>query len=278
MQSDCLSKKAAQIRRMAFEAIVRAGKGHVGGALSCVDVLVALYHGGALRFDPRNPDWEERDRFLMSKGHAAIALFAVLADLGYFDVKELQTVCCDGSRLGEHPDRRVPGVEIDSGSLGHGLGIGAGLALSAKKAGRDCLTVVLLGDGECYEGSIWEAFLFAAHHELNRLVAIIDRNRQITLDFTEQCVRLEPLQDKLVAFGWDVVVVDGHDPDQLVSVCSDLPYRDSPRPLAVIANTIKGKGVSFMEGQLKWHHGMPGDDEIRTARRELTAAAAGAVT
>jgi len=273
MHIDLLPKKAAQIRRAILDSIVNAGKGHVGGAFSCADILVALYHGGALRFDPRDPDWENRDRFIMSKGHSGIALFAVLADLGFFGIEELATVCQEGSRLGEHPDRNVPGVEIDSGSLGHGLGVGAGLALSAKKSGKEYATVVLLGDGECYEGTVWEALLFAAHHELSNLVAVIDRNHQITLNRTEECIRLEPMPDKLEAFGWDVKVVDGHDFGQLRSAFSDLRSRTSSKPLAVIANTIKGKGVSYMEGRLKWHHGMPTEEEILIARRELAEVA-----
>lgn len=264
-----LKRKATQVRLEILKAIVAAGKGHIGGAFSCTDILVALYHGGILRFDPLKPDWEERDRFLLSKGHSGIALYAVLADLGFFDVQELASFGKDGTRLGGHPDRRIPGIEADTGSLGHGLGIGAGLALRAKMDGMDYATVVLLGDGECYEGSVWEAFLFAAHHELNNLMAVIDRNQQCVLDFTEDCVRLSPLHEKLASFGWDVEEVNGHSFGDLLRVFSGLRTRYSPRPLAVVAYTTKGKGVSFMEGRIKWHHGIPDEEQFRVALREL---------
>ena len=270
-----LQHKAAEIRLLILNSIVSAGKGHIGGALSCTDILVALYHGGVLRVDPSCPDLESRDRFILSKGHSGIALYAVLADMGFFDVSELSTVCRNGSRLGEHPDHRVPGVETDTGSLGHGLGIAAGIALASKMDGADRLAVALLGDGECYEGSIWEACMFASHHELRNLVAVVDRNRQITLDYTEQCLRLEPFVDKWAAFGWDVAEVDGHSFEELRGVFTELRKRKSNRPLVVIANTVKGKGISFMEGQLKWHHGMPTDDEVRVACCELKSALRG---
>ena len=270
---DYLHNKAAEIRRLILQAIVAGGKGHIGGAFSCVDILTCLYHGGFLRFDPENPNWEERDRFILSKGHSGIALFAILASLNYFDLAELLTFCRDGSRLGGHPDRKVPGIEADTGSLGHGLGIGTGLALSAKLSNADFRTFVMLGDGECYEGSVWEAFLFAGHHGLNNLVAIIDRNQQCVLDFTENCVRLEPLENKIRSFGWETQVVNGHSHEDLQGVFSGLKDYSSAKPLAIIAETVKGKGVSFMEGQIKWHHGVPAGSELEIARRELSAQA-----
>ncbi len=265
-----LEKKAVEIRSQILEMVVSSGKGHIGGALSCTDILVALYYGGILRLDPQKPQWQERDRFILSKGHSGIALFAVLADLGFFDVAELKTFGQNGSRLGGHPDRRVPGIEADTGSLGHGLGIGAGIALSAKMDSKDFLTFVLLGDGECYEGSVWEALLFASHHNLNNLIAIIDRNQQCVLDYTEDCVSLEPFRDKLLAFGWDVEEVDGHSFKELSGVFANMRDRQSSKPLAVIADTLKGKGVSFMEGKLKWHHGVPNEEELKIARKELS--------
>jgi len=271
IDAEALHRKARQLRLRILEAIAKAGKGHIGGAYSCLDILVALYHGKVLNVDPRNPKWPERDRFILSKGHSGIALYAVLSDLGFFDVAAMNTVCQDGSSLGEHPDHRIPGVEIDTGSLGHGLNIGAGMALNAKMDGLPYFTFVLLGDGECYEGTVWEALLFAAHHQLNNLVAIIDRNRQITLDFTEDCIRLEPLEKKICDFGWDVVMVDGHSYEKLNAVLKASRQPESRKPLAIIANTIKGKGVSFMERQLKWHHGMPNAQEIEIARKELSS-------
>ncbi|OFZ54377.1 MAG: hypothetical protein A2328_02665 [Bdellovibrionales bacterium RIFOXYB2_FULL_36_6] len=154
-----------------MEMIVSANKGHIGGAFSCTDILVTLYYGGILRFDPKNPKWVERDIFIMSKGHSGVALYAILADLGFFPLSELNTFCKNNSMLGGHPDRNIPGIEADTGSLGQDIGIGAGLALSAKMDNKDFMTVVLLGDGECYEGSVWEAAMFAGHHKLDKLVA-----------------------------------------------------------------------------------------------------------
>jgi transketolase len=171
--------------------------------------------------------------------------------------------------LGGHPDRNIPGVEADTGSLGHGLGIAAGMALAAKIDCKECLTVALLGDGECYEGSVWESAMFAAHHQLNRLIAVVDRNGQCVTDFTESCNRLEPFADKWSAFGWDVRSIDGHSFDELLNAFQDIRIRDSSKPLAVIANTVKGKGVSFMERNLVWHHGIPQGEELQTAWKEL---------
>lgn len=264
-----LKKKSSWIRRQVLEMIVTAGKGHIGGAFSCADILTVLYYADVLRFKPRNPEWPGRDRFILSKGHSAVALYAILADLGFFKISELATFCQNGSMLGGHPDRNIPGIEADTGSLGHGLGIASGLALSAQMDKKDFLSIVLLGDGECYEGSVWEAALFAGHHRLSNLVAITDRNRQCVTDFTEDCNRLEPLEDKWQAFGWDVSVVDGHSYDDLISVFRGCRNRNSPKPLMVIANTIKGKGISFMERKIEWHHGVPCGDLLLTARHEL---------
>lgn len=265
-----LEQKACLIRTQILEAIFKAQTGHIGGAFSCTDIIVALYYGGILRFDPNKPQCEGRDKFILSKGHASIALYAVLADLGYFDSSEIMTFCQNGSRLGGHPNRSVPGIEADTGSLGHGLSIGCGLAWCAKIDKKDYKTFVLIGDGECYEGSVWEALMFAAHYELNNLVLIIDRNRQIVMDFTEECIRLDPLSDKLMAFGWQVAEVNGHSFTELEKVFSKAMHRKSSMPLAIIANTTKGKGVSFMEGILRWHHSVPNKEEYDTAIQELT--------
>jgi transketolase len=265
-----LSAKARQLRRRILEAIVAAGKGHIGGAYSCLDILVALYHGKILQVAPTNPAWPGRDRFILSKGHSGVALYAVLSDLGFFKVGELDALCHNGGRLGEHPDHRIPGVEIDTGSLGHGLSVGAGIALGAKLDRRAYFTFVLLGDGECYEGTVWEAALFAAHYRLNNLVAIVDRNRQITLDYTEECIRLEPFAAKWRAFGWETAVINGHSFPALLKTLAKARRRRAPKPLVIIAETIKGKGVSFMERAVKWHHGLPNAGEIEQARRELS--------
>jgi transketolase len=269
--TELISSKATKLRLTVLEAIYRAGKGHIGGAFSCADILATLFYGGFLRFDPTRPDWEDRDRFVLSKGHSGIALLSALADLGYFEESELLTYGRNGSRFGGHPDRNIPGIEADSGSLGHGLGIAVGMALAAKMDRKNCRTYVLMGDGECYEGSVWEALAFGAHHELSDLTAIIDRNGQCVLDYTEDCVRLDPLDKKLSAFGWETVEVDGHSPAELCSALSRRRERAPGRPLAVIAHTVKGKGVSFMEGKIEWHHAVPSPGQYEEARRELLA-------
>ncbi len=264
-----LSQKANWARKQILEMITSAGKGHIGGAFSCTDILVTLYYGDILRFDSSNPKWDKRDRFILSKGHSAAALYAILSDLGYFSSSELKNYQKENSILGGHPDRKIPGIEADTGSLGHGLGIGAGLALSAKMDKKDFMTFVLLGDGECYEGSVWEAAMFAAHHRLNNLIGIIDNNGICSTDFIKDCLRIEPLEEKWEAFGWDVITVDGHSFKDLLSVFSEVRSRKSERPLMIIANTIKGKGVSFMEGNPNWHHAIPNKEQLEIARKEL---------
>lgn len=245
---------------------VVANAGHLGGTFSCTDILVTLYYGDILRFNPRYPHWDERDRFILSKGHAGLALYPILADLGFFPLSELESLA---NTFGINPDINIPGVEINTGSLGQGLGVGVGLALSGKIDRKDFCTVVLLGDGECYEGSVWEASLFAAHHELNKLVAIIDYNGLSATDFTKNIIRQEPVEDKWKAFGWNTVSINGHSFAEILRVLKDIHDSKSNKPLAVVAHTIKGKGVSFMENKISWHHGVPRGDELEVARREL---------
>jgi transketolase len=269
MDNQQLTEKSASVRRAIFDMIMSARKGHIGGSLSCVDILVALYSGHTLRFDPQNPRWPDRDRFILSKGHACEALYAVLAEKGFFPVDVLETYGKPGTILGGHVDNSIPGVDVSTGSLGHGLGIGAGIALSARLDQKDFLTFVLMGDGECYEGSVWEAAMFASHHHLSNLIAIVDRNKQITLDFTENCNRLEPFDDKWRSFGWEVVSLDGNKLTDLLPVFQDLRKRQADQPIVIIANTIKGKGVSFMEGNLSWHHNLPKGEQVETARKDL---------
>lgn len=265
-----LKKKANSVRIQVLEMIASAGKGHIGGTFSCIDILVTLYYGGVLRFvNPQDPNWNKRDRFILSKGHSAAALYAILADLGYFPISELYNYQKEGCILTGHPHKRIPGIEADTGSLGHGLGIGAGLALSAKIDKKDFLTVVLLGDGECYEGSVWEAAMFASHHKLNNLIGIVDKNGICSIDFIKDCLEIEPLEDKYRAFGWDAISVDGHSFQDLISVLSSVRIRKSDKPLMIIAQTIKGKGVSFMENNPKWHHSVPKGAEAVAAMQEL---------
>ena len=261
-----LNDKSVYIRQSILEAIYHSGKGHIGGAFSCTDILVSLYYGGILKYDSKNPKWNQRDRFILSKGHAAIALYAILADTGYYSSSELR-LFNSGGLLGEHPDTNIPGIEINSGSLGHGLGVGAGMALAAKLDKKDYITYVLLGDGECYEGSIWEAAMFASHHNLDNLITIIDRNGLCIHGLTEEIIALDPLEKKFEAFGFSVTIINGHNFDEILSTLSS---NKSKKPKLIIADTIKGKGVSFMENNASWHHGEISDKVYKQAKKELT--------
>jgi len=260
-----LDNKAHSIRLKVLDTIYKSGKGHIGGAFSCTDILVSLYYGNVLNYNPEFPKLKDRDRFLLSKGHAAVSLYAILADLGFFSKSELD-LFNNGSILGEHPDTNIPGIEINSGSLGHGLGVGAGIAIGAKLYNEKYNTYVLLGDGECNEGSVWEAAIFASHHELNNLIAIVDRNGLCIHGNTEEINKLSPLDKKFEAFGWSVSKIDGHNIKQIVSELKD---HDRKKPKMIIANTIKGKGVSFMENKSKWHHGGISKDIYNKAKKEL---------
>jgi len=270
MRINNLIRKSAEIRLRVLETALRAGKGHVPPAFSWVDIGVSLFYGGILQIKPSEPRWPERDRFILSKGHGCLTLYAILSDLGFFPKNELENFCGHGCLLAGHPDPNIPGVEIVSGSLGHGLGISAGMALSAKIDGKDWFVYTLLGDGECQEGSVWEAAMFASHHKLNNLVAIVDRNRLGATDFTENSLSLEPFSRRWQAFGWEVVNKNGHDIEQLIDVLSKAKQRTSAQPLLIIADTTKGKGVSFMEGSPLWHHRMPKSEEIQAALKELS--------
>ncbi|MBI3561302.1 MAG: transketolase [Gammaproteobacteria bacterium] len=238
-----------------------SGSGHVGSALSQTDILVALYRG-ALRVDPKRPDWPQRDRFVLSKGHGGLGLAAVLADCGFINPEDLSTFGKTGSALGMHMHhRKLPAIEAATGSLGHGLGIAVGMALGVRLKTWPSRTICLLSDGECYEGSTWEAALAAGAQRLHRLLAVVDRNR-LTMDgFTEQEVPLEPLADKWASFGWRVINCDGHDFRQLCSNIEialaepDAADAEAQRPTVILAQTIKGKGVDFMENEAKWHYG-----------------------
>lgn len=268
MSTIALAEKSRQIRTDILNAVHKAGKGHIGGAFSIVEILVSLYYGNILKFDSKEPKWESRDRFILSKGHAGVALYAVLADLGYFPKEELDFLN-QGRLLGEHPDPRIPGIEVVSGSLGHGLPIGSGMALADKMDKNSRQTFVLMGDGECYEGSVWEAAMFAAHHELHNLIGIVDRNGLITHGTTESINRLEPFADKWKAFGWEVFEVNAHDLADLQDTWKAIISKKSGAPSMVIANSIKGKGVSFMENNFNWHHGGIDDAKLATALTEL---------
>ena len=265
-----LRRRATRIRLRDLRMVYEAGLGHPGGEFSAIDILTTLYFG-VLRYDPARPDDPERDRFVLSKGHGAAALYTTLAEAGYLDPAELSTFMAPLSRLNGHPDRnKVPGVETNTGPLGHGFPVAVGIALAAKLDASDRRTFVLTGDGELQEGSMWEAAMAASHYELDGLTAIVDRNGLQQGDRTESTIRLEPLADKWRAFGWSVVEVDGHDHAALLTTLRGMPL-EAGRPSCVIAHTHKGHGVSFMSDQVAWHHHVPTRDEYERAVAELQA-------
>ena len=264
-----LRQRAIDMRLRDLKMVHGAKLGHIGGEFSATDILATLYFGGVLRYDPANPDDPARDRFVLSKGHSAAALYTTLAMAGYFDEAELDTFLQPLSNLNGHPDRnKVPGVETNTGPLGHGFPVAVGIALSGALDGADRRTFVLTGDGELQEGSMWEAAMAAAHYELDRLVCIVDRNRLQQGDRTELTMGLDPLPDKFQAFGWAVREVDGNDPAALLEVFATLPF-ENDKPNCVIANTTKGKGVSFIEDRKEWHHKIPSDEQYEQAVAEL---------
>jgi len=263
-----LEDKARWVRRRTFEMVISAGAGHLGGSFSSTDILVALYYGGVLAHDPSDPDWDGRDRLIASKGHSSLGLYPILADRGYFPLADLEEFNGEGSVLGGHPDTRTPGIETVTGSLGHGLGIGAGLALGMARKGENSGTFVLIGDGESQEGAVWESAMFAAQHRLSRLTAIVDNNGVSATDHTANTINVEPVTDKWAAAGWDARSVDGHSFSELLDAFSGEGTSD--RPKAIIAKTVKGKGVSFMEDTPAFHHGLPSGDQIELARAELS--------
>jgi len=263
-----IKQRAGRIRRKALEMIVAAGQGHPGGDMSSSDILAALYFD-IMRYDPQNPGDPTRDRFVMSKGHCTGALYAVLAAAGYFPEAELATYLKPGSLLNGHPNRTyLPGVETNTGPLGHGLPVAVGIAVAGQIDRAKFRVFALTGDGELQEGSMWEAAMFAGHRGLDNLVAIIDRNGLQQGARTEDTNALEPLADKWRAFGWDVVEIDGHDHAQLLEALAPRVER-SGKPLAVIARTVKGQGVSFMMNQAGWHHGVPNAEQYALAMEEL---------
>lgn len=242
---------------------------HVGSGLSMADIIAVLY-GDVLRVRPDEPSWPGRDRFILSKGHAGACVYAALAERGFFPVEMLARHYQNGSVLSGHVNHKgVPGVELSTGSLGHGLGVGVGMAMQLRRAGGGQRVYVVLSDGECDEGSNWEAILFAAHHRLSNLCAVIDYNKLQAVGTTEATVALEPFADKWRAFGWDVVEMDGHDHRALRAAFADAARGERPR--CVIAHTVKGKGVSFMEDQILWHYRSPAGEELAAALAELGA-------
>jgi transketolase len=259
--------RARRIREHALRMVHRANASHIGTGLSMTDILAVLYDGIA-RVDPANPRAPDRDRVILSKGHGAAAFYAALAEAGFFEVSRLDTFCQDGSALAGHVSHHVPGVDFSTGSLGHGLSLGCGVALGFKRDGKPGRAFVIMSDGECDEGSIWEAALFAPHHRLDNLVAIVDYNKIQSFGTVKEVLDLEPFADKWAAFNWHVQTVDGHDHAALARAFAAVPAI-AGRPSVIIANTVKGKGVSFMEGELLWHYRAPNKEQLETAVGEV---------
>ncbi|WP_187262058.1 transketolase [Pontibacter beigongshangensis] len=262
-----LQQKSVQYRKNIIKYIYGAKAGHTGGSLSCVDILNVLYNY-VLNVGPENFDSPDRDRYIQSKGHTVEALFVVLADKGFFPESDLETMSQYKSHYIGHPTRKVNGVEQNTGALGHGLSLSVGTALAAKMDARDYRVFTLLGDGELPEGSNWEAALTASHYKLDNLCAIIDHNKlQITASTKEVC-DTNPIDDKFESFGWAVRHVDGHDIGQLKEAFDAMPF-EAGKPSLIIAHTVKGKGISYMENVLKWHHGVPSEEQYAAAMEEL---------
>jgi transketolase len=264
-----LEKIAKELRKSILNVIFHAGSGHPGGSLSATDILTAIYFGDILQYDSSNPSDLKRDRFILSKGHASALMYCVLARAGYFPEEKLQEYRKIGSELflSGHPHPKTPGVEIASGSLGQGLSVGHGIALGARVDGLDYNVYVVLGDGEIQEGQIWEAAMSAAKFNSNNLIAIIDNNKVAQDNLTKDLKNIEPLEDKWISFGWDVHRIDGHSMKDIMTTLS-LPLHSS-KPRVIIADTIKGKGVSFMEGNKGWHGVAPNEEDLKKALKEL---------
>ncbi|MBL8968192.1 MAG: transketolase [Spirochaetaceae bacterium] len=264
-----LEEKAHELRNLSVDTVVWAGSGHIGGSMSAMDIMTILHHK-YMKIDPKRPAMPDRDRFILSKGHIGVGYAPVLADLGYFDKELLKEYNHTGSPLGMHLDsKKVTGVEASTGSLGHGLAIGLGMAVAARLKGESWRTYVLLGDGECDEGEVWESAMAAAHFKATNLVTIVDRNRCMIDGPTEEVMALEPFADKWRAFGFEVVECDGHDFDSLAAAF-DRAHAAKDKPVAIIANTVKGWGIDFIAGDYKWHYG--GFDAEKTAKAKESLA------
>ena len=268
MNINDLENKALWLRQELFEMVIKQKKGHIPSCYSCVEVMVALYYGGVVNIKQGYPEDPDRDRVVVSKGHAAMVQYPILADFNFFPKSELLKYTQPGGLLGMYADYRIPGIEGISGSLGHGIGMGAGFAIAARHDGKKYQSYIILGDGECYEGSIWEGAMFAAHHKLDNLVAIVDRNALCILGKTEELLSLGDLENKWRSFGWETFSVDGHSFNELLTAFEKIKQVVG-KPSVIIANTIKGKGISFMEGKSEWHNKMPDLEQLAQARSEL---------
>lgn len=263
-----LEDKAHELRNLCVNTVVWAGSGHIGGSLSSMDILTILYHK-YLNIDPKNPEWPDRDRFILSKGHIGVGFAPVLADKGYFDKEWLKEYNHTGSKLGMHLDSlKVPGLDASTGSLGHGLPIALGTALAARLQKKSFVTYCLMGDGECDEGSVWEAAMAISHYKTTNVITIVDRNRCMIDGPTDYVMKLEPFEDKWKAFGFIVKQVNGHNFKEL-SEAIEFALNEKSAPVVIIANTIKGCGIDFMENDYKWHYGSLDSEKLKIARESL---------
>ena len=257
--SPSLDKRSIFLRSLVLRALVGGGRGHVGSSLSIIEIIRVIYDS-YLNFDVENPSWDERDRFILSKGHGCLAQYAILADKGFFNQSVLDSFCHNDSILGGHPEREIPGVEVSTGSLGHGLSLGVGISLAARIKKQDYRTIVVAGDGEINEGSVWEAAMCAGNHGLMNLTVLIDYNKIQSYGFTQEVADLEPLLDKWKAFGFGVSQIDGHDINSIKKCLLSLPLERN-KPSAIICHTVKGKGLKFAENKPEWHHKSSFTDE-----------------
>ncbi|MBR9998720.1 MAG: transketolase [Cyclobacteriaceae bacterium] len=264
---DDLRIKSVEYRKKLLKYIKLAGAGHTGGSLSCIDILNVLYNN-ILNISPELPDKPDRDRYIQSKGHSVEALYVVLADLGFFPEHDLETLCRYGSHYVGHPTRKVKGIEHNTGALGHGLSVSTGIAMAAKMDGNKYKVYTLVGDGELTEGSNWEAALTASHYKLDNLTAIVDYNHLQITGLTMEVCNTDPLEDKFLAFGWHVENISGHDLEEMNRFFREVPLSVG-KPTCIIAHTVKGKGVSYMENKKRWHHGVPDDEQFNMAMEEL---------
>ena len=262
-----LKQKSLSIRKSILTMLTKAGSGHPGGSLSATDIVTALYFY-KMNHDPNNPNSEDRNRFVLSKGHACPLLYAALSEAGYFPKEELSKLRQINSLLQGHPHPKTPGIEIATGSLGQGLSVANGIALAAKLDNKKCKIYTLIGDGESQEGQVWEAAMTSAHYKLNNLVAILDHNGLQIDGKTEEVMGVNPIIDKWKAFGWHVIEIDGHDYNQIIDALN-LADTIKDKPVMIIANTIKGKGVSFMENNVGWHGKTPDEEQLKEALKEL---------
>ncbi|OZT77518.1 MULTISPECIES: transketolase [Salinicoccus] len=266
---DLIKEKAKMSRLETIRMISMAKSGHYGSSFSSSEIFATLYYH-VMNYDPKNPRWKSRDRFVMGKGHSAVGVYSILADVGFFPKEELDTYTQLGSAFGDHPDmNKIKGIDFGSGSIGHGLSVGVGMSLGARLDNEDYRSFILMGDGELQEGQVWEAAMSAANFKLGNLVAIVDNNKVTVDGNTAELMGIEPIKDKWESFGWNVIEIDGHDIEQLIHTFDNLPPADSDVPTAIICDTVAGKGVSFMEHGYEWHVANLGEDDIKRAIEEI---------